>query len=234
KMKLIGTLFIIILSASLSYAGIYTTNPFSTTVWNGGDAVTITFNEDNKPPLINTLHNVTCDLFAGTSQVFVANIAKGVDCATTQSVPYTVPKTVGPEATCYFIKYTDSSNSSNVFYSALFTIKGISGSNFDPASVCNANSTTANSAPASATPTSSSPATNAVGNAVATQPPTVPPASKPTSPANSAPASKANSSPTASGTLKAPTPASASSGDFNHPISNFAGLSLAIIAVALT
>ncbi|CAG8789850.1 3875_t:CDS:2, partial [Racocetra fulgida] len=137
------------------------------------------------------------------SQVFVANIAKNVDCATNQSIPYSVPKTVG-----------------------------ITGSNFDPATVCNANSTTANAAPANATPASS--ATNVAGNAVATQPPTVPPASKPSSPANSAPASKANSSPTASGTLKAPTPASASSGDFNHPISNFAGLSLAIIAVALT
>ncbi|CAG8539854.1 23586_t:CDS:2 [Cetraspora pellucida] len=193
-MKLIGTLFIIILSASLSYAGINTLSPFSSTTWTANSAVQITISDDGKAPLMNTLHNITCDLYAGNSQnqVFVANIAKAVDCATTQSIPYTVSPTVGPEASCYFIRYTDGSNSSNIFYSGLFTIKG----------------TAATQAPAS------SPASN--------------PNPSPNSP------SKSNSSPTASGTLKAPTAASSSSGDFNHPISNFAGLSLAIIAIAFT
>ncbi|CAG8515369.1 27343_t:CDS:2 [Dentiscutata erythropus] len=44
---------------------------------------------------------------------------------------------------------------------------------------------------------------------------------------------KPNASPAATGSVKTPTPSS-SSGDFNHPISNFAGLSLAIVAVAFT
>ncbi|CAG8737385.1 21097_t:CDS:2, partial [Gigaspora rosea] len=226
---------------SLVQAGVNTLYPYSSTPLTGGKNETIQIGDDGQPPPLNTLTAISCDLYIGNSQsqTLVKNIASGLDGAKTTQIPFFVDPTMGPSASCYFIKYTSGSN---IFYSGTFAINGLSGSipGFNP-SVCNAN-TTSNSTTASpsaapsavvAATTPSAPASTAPASAAPASPSQAS-ASKPSSPpSNASSAPKSNSSPTSTGSIKTPTPSS-SSGDFNHPISNFAGLSLVIVAVAFT
>lgn len=223
-------------------AGVKTLFPYASTPWTGGQNETIQIDDDGQQPPLNTLQGINCDLYVGNSQTqtLVKNIATGLS-GTTTKIPFFVDPNLGPEASCYFIKYTSGSN---IYYSGSFPIKGISGTipGFDP-SVCSANTTTnsTTASPAStpspaavvAATTPSAPASSAPASAAPASPSQAS-ASKPSSPpSNASPAPKSNSSPTSTGSIKTPTPSS-SSGDFNHPISNFAGLSLVIVAVAFT
>ncbi|CAG8470132.1 15228_t:CDS:2 [Gigaspora margarita] len=140
--------------------------------------------------------------------------------------------------------YVGNSQTQTLVKNIATGLSGISGTipGFDP-SVCSANTTTnsTTASPAStpspaavvAATTPSAPASSAPASAAPASPSQAS-ASKPSSPpSNASPAPKSNSSPTSTGSIKTPTPSS-SSGDFNHPISNFAGLSLVIVAVAFT
>ncbi|RHZ51188.1 hypothetical protein Glove_482g71 [Diversispora epigaea] len=113
-------------------AGLYTNTPYDGIIWKGGSTVSINWVDDNKKPSLAELDSLTIELCAGTekSQYFVATIATGVK-GTALTVSYSVPTTLGPEGDFYFIKY---SQGSNIFYSARFTITGISGTipDFDP------------------------------------------------------------------------------------------------------
>jgi hypothetical protein len=113
-------------------AGIYTNSPYEGIVWKAGTPCTINWADDNKAPLLAELDSLTIELYAGTEkyQHFVDTIATGVK-GTALTVPYTVSSTLGPEGSFYFIKYTQGKY---IFYSARFTITGITGTipDFDP------------------------------------------------------------------------------------------------------
>ncbi|CAJ0633822.1 20751_t:CDS:2 [Entrophospora sp. SA101] len=88
-------------------AGVFTTSPFSKTIWTAGATETITWKDDGKNPSIKTLNKLQIDLFNGNDtsiQTFVRNVANDVD-ANTRKFTYAVPSDVGPEGQ-YFLKYT--------------------------------------------------------------------------------------------------------------------------------
>ncbi|CAJ0836631.1 11215_t:CDS:2, partial [Entrophospora sp. SA101] len=80
-------------------AGVFTTSPFSKTIWTAGATETITWKDDGKNPSIKTLNKLQIDLFNGNDtsiQTFVRNVANDVD-ANTRKFTYAVPSDVGPE-----------------------------------------------------------------------------------------------------------------------------------------
>ncbi|CAG8782527.1 9969_t:CDS:2, partial [Gigaspora rosea] len=107
------------------YASIETLTPFQGVVWNAGDKETIKWKENNNPPLLKDLTDVTIHLMAGgpNNQVEVGIIAEHVK-GTKLSLSLKVPKKLGPSGSFYFIKYTSPSNTSYFDFSGFFTING--------------------------------------------------------------------------------------------------------------
>jgi len=88
-------------------AGVFTTVPFSKTIWTAGATETITWKDDDKAPSIQTLKKLQIDLFSGndtSTQTFVRNVATNVD-GNAKKFTYTVPTDIGPEGQ-FFLKYT--------------------------------------------------------------------------------------------------------------------------------
>ncbi|CAG8515110.1 4198_t:CDS:2 [Diversispora eburnea] len=112
-------------------AGIYTNTPYVGVTWTGGSSYPINWVDDNNKPSLTELDNLTIELCAGTEKNhhFVATIGKAKGIAKT--ITYSVPTKIGPEGDFYFIKYHQGDN---IYFSARFTIKGISGTipDFDP------------------------------------------------------------------------------------------------------
>ncbi|KAF0517627.1 hypothetical protein F8M41_016893 [Gigaspora margarita] len=134
-MKFTILLFVAGFLISVIYASIETLTPFKDVVWNGGDNEIIKWKENNNPPLLKDLKDVTIHLMAGgpDKQVEVGIIAEHVK-GTKLSLKLNVPKKLGPSGPFYFIKYTSPSNTSYSDFSGFFTINGTTGTipGFDP------------------------------------------------------------------------------------------------------
>ncbi|CAG8754584.1 30301_t:CDS:2, partial [Gigaspora margarita] len=124
-MKFTILLFVAGFLISVIYASIETLTPFQDVVWNGGDNEIIKWKENNNPPLLKDLKDVTVHLMAGgpDKQVEVGIIAEHVK-GTKLSLKLNVPKKLGPSGPFYFIKYTSPSNTSYSDFSGFFTING--------------------------------------------------------------------------------------------------------------
>ncbi|CAG8486108.1 1362_t:CDS:2 [Acaulospora morrowiae] len=197
------------LLASTVQAGIFTDQPFEKVTWNSGSKYDVIWNDDGKSPSIKTLNNLKIELMAGTedTQFPVDVIATGVK-GTAQKVSYTVKKNIGPSGNFYFIKYTSGSYTA---YSGTFTIAGTTGNipNFDPNNP---------GVPLTATKSGASTSTSD--------------ASSPSSTSSASAAGQTSSSSSASPSTSAVPKSSGSS--TIYPSSNMAGLSLAIVLLAVS
>ncbi|CAJ0846919.1 13245_t:CDS:2 [Entrophospora sp. SA101] len=78
-------------------ANIFPTEPVAASTWSGGEKVKLLWKDDNVPPLISELNNLTIELMTGTDtnqtslSVIGTNI-KGI----AGTADYTVPKDLGP------------------------------------------------------------------------------------------------------------------------------------------
>ncbi|RIB09772.1 hypothetical protein C2G38_2107724 [Gigaspora rosea] len=148
-MKFTILLFVVGFLIPVIYASIETLTPFQGVVWNAGDKETIKWKENNNPPLLKDLTDVTIHLMAGgpNNQVEVGIIAEHVK-GTKLSLSLKVPKKLGPSGSFYFIKYTSPSNTSYFDFSGFFTINGTTGTipGFNPQATTTTSPTTTNSA----------------------------------------------------------------------------------------
>jgi len=113
-----------LLFATTAKAGVFTTNPFGETNWQGGRLEKITWKESGTAPLLTTLLALKVDLYMGndTVQTFITTIRANVK-GTDKKLLYKVPKDIGPPGK-YFIRYTDGVYKES---SGVFNILGVNG-----------------------------------------------------------------------------------------------------------
>ncbi|KAK0498730.1 hypothetical protein EDD18DRAFT_1070313 [Armillaria luteobubalina] len=123
--------------ATSALATVYITDPVGSTVWNAGDTVTVSWQDDGTSPTLAAFGASKFAIAVGNSlqQTTLQVIAENVNVATTSTLQFIPSANIGPAGDEYFIRVDsnslkDANNSQYpaLSFSAKFTINGLSGS----------------------------------------------------------------------------------------------------------
>jgi len=97
--------------APLARATVYVTNPIATSSLAAGQPISITWQDDNKPPLLAAFGPASIGLYAGNQQqqTLLQMIATNVDVSKVSTQSWTPSASVGPNFNSYFIRFTSNS-----------------------------------------------------------------------------------------------------------------------------
>ncbi|KAG7451676.1 uncharacterized protein BT62DRAFT_441885 [Guyanagaster necrorhizus] len=118
-------------------ATVYITDPISSTVWNAGNNVTVSWEDDGTSPTLEEFGAAKFAIAVGNSQeqTTLQVIAENVNVATVSSLQFIPSANIGATSNEYFIRVDsndlkDANNSAipALSFSAKFTIDGMSGS----------------------------------------------------------------------------------------------------------
>lgn len=89
-------------------AGVYITNPVSSTTIKGGQTLTINWKDDGISPVLSAVGPSSIDLYTGstTQQTFLQTFAENVDVSKVNSVTGLIPASIGPDGDWYFVRVT--------------------------------------------------------------------------------------------------------------------------------
>ncbi|KAK0469185.1 uncharacterized protein EV420DRAFT_1633610 [Desarmillaria tabescens] len=131
------SVFVLFGLATSALATVYITDPVGSTVWNAGDTVTVSWQDDGASPTLEEFGEAKFAIAVGNSlqQTILQVIAENVNVATTSSLQFVPSANVGASSDQYFIRVDsnnlkDANNSQYpaLSFSAKFTIDGMSGS----------------------------------------------------------------------------------------------------------
>ncbi|CAE6351572.1 unnamed protein product [Rhizoctonia solani] len=117
------------------HAAVFVTNPVSLTVCEGSKPCVVQWKDDGKTPTLAEMGDVTVGLFTGNAQQQTLLQDLGVtNAATAQEIQFVPNPTVGEDFDRYFIKMTSvnladaaSPQYKTNAFSAMFTLKGMTG-----------------------------------------------------------------------------------------------------------
>jgi len=159
-----------------AFAAVFITNPVATTNAQGGQALTINWQDDGSSPTLAEIGPCEIGLYAGNmqQQTELQPIAPSVDVSKQTSQDFNINAALGPNFNSYFIRFTslslkDATNSQFPYeaFSAKFALSGMSGS-FSPSVQAQVNGVT--SASGAATPTGAAATASAAPTASASTP----------------------------------------------------------------
>ncbi|KAK0205315.1 hypothetical protein DFS33DRAFT_757625 [Desarmillaria ectypa] len=131
------SVFVLFGLATSALATVYITDPVGSTVWNAGDTVTVSWQDDGASPTLEAFGAAKFAIAVGNSlqQTTLQVIAENVNVATTSSLQFVPSANIGATSDQYFIRVDsnglkDANNSQYpaLAFSAKFTIEGLSGS----------------------------------------------------------------------------------------------------------
>ncbi|KAK0221035.1 hypothetical protein EDD85DRAFT_960562 [Armillaria nabsnona] len=131
------SVFVLFGLATSALATVYITDPVGSTVWNAGDTVTVSWQDDGSSPSLEAFGAAKFAIAVGNSlqQTTLQVIAENVDVATTSTLQFVPSANIGAPSDQYFIRVDsnelkDATNSQYpaLSFSAKFTIDGLSGS----------------------------------------------------------------------------------------------------------
>jgi hypothetical protein len=155
--------------APLARANVYVTNPIAASSLPAGQPVSITWQDDNKVPLLASFGPASIGLYAGNQQqqTLLQMIATNVDVSKISTQSWTPSASVGPNFNSYFIRFTSNNLSDPTqaqfkaeAFSAKFALTGMTGT-FNATVQAEINGTVSSTTAAATTPTANTIATPA-------------------------------------------------------------------------
>jgi len=122
--------------APQAFAGVFITNPVATTNGQGGQSMTINWQDDGNAPTLANIGPCEIGLFAGNKQqqTELQPINPSIDVSKQTSQDFNIDASVGPNSDAYFIRITslalkDTANPQFPYeaFSAKFSLSGMSG-----------------------------------------------------------------------------------------------------------
>ncbi|WVO18086.1 hypothetical protein L204_105787 [Cryptococcus depauperatus] len=123
-------------AANAALAGVYITNPTTSTNAVGGEVLEVKWADDGKDPSVASVGQCSVDIYTGSmnNQIKLQNLAASVDVSKASSVSATINPAIGKDDSHYFVRFTalnfkDAKNPQYPYeaFSAMFSIKKMTG-----------------------------------------------------------------------------------------------------------
>ncbi|KAJ7093939.1 hypothetical protein B0H15DRAFT_146806 [Mycena belliarum] len=131
-----SSVFVTLALASSAFAGVFFTSPTAAIGFTAGQPATISWQEDNTPPLLKDFGLAKASIYAGNSaqQTSLQLISASIDVSNPLSLTFTPDATIGPNANQYFIRFEslslkDAANPAipALAFSHVFQLSGMTG-----------------------------------------------------------------------------------------------------------